>query len=354
MKMLEETLKNIRQPDDAAMKSALERQNQLTKPRGSLGVLESLSIQIAGIHRKPLPAIKNRLIITMAADHGVAAEKVSLYPQEVTRQMVLNFVNGGAAINVLGRLIDARLLVVDMGVKGGFPPTDGLVCKMIDFGTANFFNGPAMTRTQAIDCLQSGIEVLNSEFEKGLDIVAVGEMGIGNSTSASAVVSAITGRSPQFVTGKGTGIDDEQLHHKISVIQHALMINKPDKNDAIDVLSKVGGFEIGGMAGVMLAAAARSIPVVLDGFISGAAALIAYTLNPQVKDYLIASHLSTEHGHRVCLDHIGLQPLIDLNLRLGEGTGAALGIFICQAAVDLLAQMATFTQAGVSDIEHRK
>lgn len=351
--MLEETLKNIRQPDVAAMKMASERQNQLTKPRGSLGVLESLSIQIAGIQRKPLPVIKNRLIITMAADHGVASERVSLYPQEVTRQMVLNFLNGGAAINILGRLVDARLLVVDMGVNGGFPPTDGLICKMIDFGTANIFNGPAMTRTQAIDCLESGIDVLNSEVEKGVDIVAVGEMGIGNTTSAGAIISAITGRSPKYVTGKGTGIGDEQLHHKIGVIQHALMINKPDKSDAIDVLAKVGGFEIGGMAGVMLAAAANSIPVVIDGYISGAAALIAYTLNPQVRDYLIASHLSAERGHRVCLDYIGLEPLIDLNLRLGEGTGAALGIFICQAAVDLLTQMTTFTQAGVTDIEDR-
>ena len=351
MKLIEETINKIRPLDKASMQEAALRQDSLTKPRGSLGILESLSIQIAGIRRDPLPALKNKAIITMAADHGVAEEGVSLYPQEVTRQMVLNFLSGGAAINVLGRLAGARVTVVDMGVKGGFPAMDGLVCKMVDFGTASMLKGPAMTRCQAVDSIWGGIEAVQTEIARGLDILGVGEMGIGNTTAASAIVSVITGEPPQNVTGRGTGINDEQLNQKIAVISRALELNRPDKNDALDILAKVGGFEIGGMAGAMLAAAAAGIPVVIDGLISGSAALIAEGLCPQVRDYLIASHLSVERGHAVCLQKLGLRPLVDLNLRLGEGSGAALGIFLCEAAVSTLTQMATFSQAGVSDIE---
>ena len=351
MKLIEETINKIRPLDKASMQEAALRQDSLTKPRGSLGMLESLSIQIAGIKRDPLPTLKNKAIITMAADHGVAEEGVSLYPQEVTRQMVLNFLSGGAAINVLGRLAGARVTVVDMGVKGGFPAMDGLVCKMVDFGTASMLKGPAMTRSQAVDSLRGGIEVVQTEIARGLDILGVGEMGIGNTTAASAIVSIVTGEPPQNVTGRGTGINDEQLKQKIVVISRALELNRPDKNDALDILAKVGGFEIGGMAGAMLAAAADGIPVVIDGLISGSAALIAEGLCPQVRDYLIASHLSVERGHAVCLQKLGLRPLVDLNLRLGEGSGAALGIFLCEAAVSALTQMATFLQAGVSDIE---
>jgi nicotinate-nucleotide--dimethylbenzimidazole phosphoribosyltransferase len=350
MSLLEETINRIRPLDVAAMDKAAARQEQLTKPRGSLGMLESLSIQIAGARRNALPEIAHKAVITMAADHGVVDEGVSLYPQEVTRQMVLNFLSGGAAINVLGRLTGARVIVVDMGVKGGFPPTDGLICKMVGFGTANMCLGPAMTRAQAFDSLQGGIEVVQAEIGNGLDILGVGEMGIGNTTSASAIISAVTGQSPETVTGRGTGIGDEQLQKKIEVIERALSVNKPDKNDALDILTKVGGFEIGGMAGAMLAAAAAGIPVVADGLISTSAALIAAGLCPQARDYLIASHLSVERGHAICLDHLGLRPLVDLNLRLGEGTGAAFGIFICEAAVKTLTQMATFSQAGVTDI----
>jgi nicotinate-nucleotide--dimethylbenzimidazole phosphoribosyltransferase len=350
MTLLQDTIVRIRPLDAAAMEKAAVRQGQLTKPRGSLGVLENLSIQIAGIRRNPLPEIGHKVVITMAADHGVVEEGVSLYPQEVTRQMVLNFLSGGAAINVLGRLTGARVIVVDMGVKGGFPAMDGLVCKMVDFGTANMCRGPAMTRAQAVDSLQGGIEAVQAESSKGLDILGVGEMGIGNTTAASAIISTVTGRPPEDVTGRGTGIGDDQLKLKTRIIAQALAVNKPDKNDAIDILSKVGGFEIGGMAGAMLAAAAAGVPVVIDGLISGSAALIATGICPQVKDYLLASHLSVEQGHVICLDHLGLRPLVDLNLRLGEGTGAAFGIFICEAAVKTLTQMATFSEAGVSDI----
>jgi nicotinate-nucleotide--dimethylbenzimidazole phosphoribosyltransferase len=350
MKLLEDTIKNIRPLDSASMEKAAMRQEQLTKPRGSLGILESLSVQIAGITRRPLPEINHKVIMTMAADHGVVDEGISLYPQEVTRQMVLNFLNGGAAINVLGRLTGTRVIVVDMGVKGGFPAMDGLVCKMVDFGTANMCKGPAMTNAQAIDSLQGGIKAVKDEIGKGLDILGMGEMGIGNTTSASAIISAVTGRPPVEVTGRGTGIGDEQLQKKIGVIEQILVINRPDNKDALDILAKVGGFEIGGMAGAMLAAAAAGVPVVIDGLISSSAALIAAGFCPQVKDYLIASHLSAERGHAICLDHLGLRPLVDLNLRLGEGTGAVFGIFICEAAVKTLTQMATFSEAGVSDI----
>jgi len=256
MNLIDETIKNIRPPDKESMKQAALRQAQLTKPRGSLGMLEDLSIQIAGIMRRPLPEINHKVILTMAADHGVAGEGVSLYPREVTRQMVLNFLNGGAAINVLGRLVGARLTVVDMGVQGGLDPHEGLVCKMVDFGTASMLQGPAMTRAQAMDSITGGIEVVRSELEKGMDIVGVGEMGIGNSTAASAIISAVTGKPPSSVTGRGTGIGDDRLKLKIDVISRALEINHPDKGDALDVLSRVGGFEIGGMAGAMLAAAA--------------------------------------------------------------------------------------------------
>lgn len=351
MKMLQETINNIHPLDEASMKKAAVRQQQLTKPRGSLGVLENLSIQIAGIKRDPMPEITDKLIVTLAADHGVMEEGVSLYPQEVTRQMVLNLVNGGAAINVLGKLAGARVMVVDMGVKGGFTAMNGLVCKMVDFGTANMCRGPAMTRSQAVDSLRGGIEVIQAESGKGLDILGVGEMGIGNTTSASAIIAAITGEAPEKVTGRGTGIGDDQLKQKIDVVRKALEINKPDKSDAIDVLSKVGGFEIGGMAGAMLAAASKGIPVVIDGLISASAALIAAGLCPQVRSYMIASHLSVERGHGVCLEHLGLRPLVDLNLRLGEGTGAAFGVFICEAAVRTLTQMATFSDAGITDIQ---
>ncbi|MFC1870465.1 nicotinate-nucleotide--dimethylbenzimidazole phosphoribosyltransferase [Chloroflexota bacterium] len=337
--------------DSAAMAAARKRQNSLTKPHGSLGRLEELSIQIAGIRGEALPKLENKAIITMAADHGVVAEGVSLYPQEVTRQMVLNFLQGGAAINVLAQHIGARVIVVDMGVIGGFQPLPGLLCRAIDSGTRNMAQGPAMTRQQAIAALESGIEIVQAEAGKGLDIVGTGDMGIGNTAASSAVFAAVSGQPVAKATGRGTGIDAEQFAHKISVLERALQINRPNPKDPVDVLAKVGGFEIGGLAGVILAAAARRIPVVIDGFISGAAALIATGLSPQVKDYLIAAHVSAETGHQPLLDFLGLEPYLNLNMRLGEGTGAALGICLAETAVKILGQMATFGEAGVSEAE---
>jgi nicotinate-nucleotide--dimethylbenzimidazole phosphoribosyltransferase len=349
MRLLNQSIRKIRTLDADAMEKARQRQDQLTKPRGSLGVLERLSIQIAGIRREPVPSIRDKAVITMAADHGVVSRGVSLYPQEVTTQMVLNFLGGGAAINVLTRSVGARVVIVNMGVSGKLPASNEIRCKMIDAGTRDMCSGPAMTRKQAIDSVEAGIEIVETELIKGLDILGTGEMGIGNTTAASAIIATMTGKPTPAVTGRGTGINDVQLVHKIKMIELALSINRPNPADAIDVLSKVGGFEIGGLAGVIIAGAANHIPVVIDGFISGSAAMIAAGICPQVKDYLIAAHLSVEKGHMACLESLGLTPLLNLDMRLGEGTGAALGIFLSECAVNLLAQMATFSEAGVSD-----
>lgn len=352
MSSLERILKEIKPLDSSAMVAAQQRQDMLTKPSGSLGRLEKLAIHVAGIKATPLPKIEHKTVIVMAADHGVVEEGISLYPQEVTRQMVVNFLKGGAAINVLAEHTGARVIVVDMGVKGGFPPLPGLVCKMIGFGTKNMTKGPAMSYDQARDCIEAGIQVVEMEIGKKLDIIATGDMGIGNTTASSAVFAAISGKPVKRVTGRGTGIGDRQLAHKIKVIETALKVNKPNPKDPVDVLAKVGGFEIGGLAGVILAGAAYRIPVVIDGFISSVAAVVAAALSPMVKDYLIASHLSAEAGHVSALEFLGLKPLLDLNMRLGEGTGAVLGICLVEAATKLLAQMATFAEAGVSGARH--
>jgi nicotinate-nucleotide--dimethylbenzimidazole phosphoribosyltransferase len=349
-KLLNQTIKSIKPLDAEAMSSAKQRQDTLTKPRNSLGRLEELSIQIAGIQRKGIPQIDKKAIIIMAADHGVVAEGVTLYPQDVTRQMVLNFLNKGAAINVLATHIGARVIVVDMGVIGGFSQSHGLICKMIDFGTRNMTLGPAMTHNQATNSIEAGIEVLQNELRTGLDIVGTGDMGIGNTTASSAIFAAISGYPLSMVTGRGTGIEDEQLTHKIKVVEKALAVNKPDADDPLDVLAKLGGFEIGGLTGLILGAASSGIPVVVDGFISGTSALIATRLCPEVKAYLIAAHQSAENGHKYLLKYMGLSPLLNLDMRLGEGTGAALAIHLAEASVKIIRDMKTFTEAGVSDI----
>jgi len=287
----------------------------------------------------------------MAGDHGVVAEKVGNWPQEVTAQMVENFLRGGAGINVLARQLGARIIFVDVGVASDLKTDPQLVVKKIGYGTRNMCQGPAMTDEQAIQALQAGIEIVQGEADKGLDIVGTGDMGIGNTTASSAVFAAMTGKSASEVTGRGTGLTDKQLTHKVEVIERALEINRPDAARPIEVLAKVGGFEIGGLAGVMLGAAARRIPIVIDGFISGAAALIATGMAPQLKNYLIAAHASAEAGHPAMLEFMGLKPLLNLDMRLGEGTGAALGIFIAEAAVRTLNEMATFVEAGVSEGE---
>lgn len=341
-------LSGIEAPDKAAMDAARERQNRLTKPRGSLGRLEELSIVMAGIQRRADPVIRGKTVITFAGDHGVLEEGINNYPREVTAQMVLNFLAGGAGINVIARTAGVRVVVVDMGVATDYPKKPGLVVRTVGPGTANIARGPAMSRRQAEECLEAGIDVVEQEIAEGLDLLGIGEMGIGNTTPSSAIVAVCTGLPAAEVTGRGTGLDDATLVRKIAVVERALQVNRPDGKDGIDILSKVGGFEIGGMAGAVLAAAAHRIPVLVDGFISTAAALIADRICPAVRPYLIAAHRSAEPGHQAALDLLGLKPLLDLGLRLGEGSGAALAMPVVEAAVRLLAEMATFEEAGVS------
>ncbi len=342
---------NIPPLDEQAMASARARQNQLTKPQGALGRLEALSIQLAGITANVRPRFRDPVIITLAGDHGISQQGVSAYPSAVTAQMVLNFEAGGAAINVLARHVGARVVVGDLGVAAEFPKALEIVHAKIARGTQDFSREPAMTRPEAELAITTGIEIVTREIERGADLIGTGDMGIGNTTASAAIVAALTRQDVSQVTGRGTGIDDVALAHKIQVIAAALALHQPAPHDALDVLAKVGGFEIGGLAGVMLGAASRRVPVVIDGFISGAAALLACTLDSRVGSYLIAAHRSLEIGHRVTLDTLGLQPLLDLDLRLGEGTGAALGISLCLAAAKILDEMATFDDAGVSNRE---
>ncbi len=360
MNKIEETIKGISGLDYKLMAMTQERLDNLTKPLGSLGRLEELAKRIVGITRNKNPDFRHKVIFTLAADHGVTEEGVSAYTKEVTAQMVYNFIRGGAAINVLARHIGARVVVVDMGVAEKIQspkPLPGRPAgkipnfkdKKINFGTGNFTKGPAMTREEAIKSIETGIELVEKEIPKGCDIIGTGDMGIGNTTASAAIAAVIINKSPEEVTGKGTGIDDTMLKNKIEVINKALEINRPDASDAIDVLSKVGGFEIGGLAGIILAGSAKRIPVVIDGFISGAACLLAYRLEPKIKDYCISGHCSAENGHKIILDYLGFKPLLDLDMRLGEGTGACLSINLIEAAVKILTQMATFESAKVSE-----
>jgi len=281
----------------------------------------------------------------------VTAEGISAYPSEVTPQMVLNFLMGGAAINVLARHIGARVVIVDIGVAAEMEPHPDLVNKKIALGTQNIARGPAMTREQALQAIETGVDVATAEIEKGLDILATGDMGIGNTTPSAAIAAAITGRSPEEIVGRGTGVDDDGLARKIKAVRRALDVNRPDPQDGLDILTKVGGFEIAGLTGAVLAAAAHRRPVVIDGFISTAAAMIAVCMAPDVKAYLVSAHRSQELGHQIMLEWLGLEPLLDLQLRLGEGTGAVLAISLVEAACKILSEMATFSEAGVSDKE---
>lgn len=374
MNILDKTISSIKPIDISLIKKTKNRLNNLTKPQGSLGRLEDLAVQYVTMTGKENPSLVNKYIFTLAADHGVTEEGVSAYPKEVTKQMVLNFLKGGAGINVLARHVGAEVVVVDMGVAGKIlppkrDPAHGLlkvglrrekfsanyfggknfIDKKIDYGTKNMTKGPAMTTKQALKSIKVGIEVfLEIYAKKPIDIIGIGEMGIGNTTSASTIVAAITKKDVRKITGRGTGIDDKTFKNKIRIIKKALEINKPNPSDPIDVLSKVGGFEIGGLCGVILASASRKVPVVLDGFISTAAAFIAYKLCPTSREYMIASHKSVEIGHVAMLKDMTLVPLFDLNLRLGEGTGSALGIGLIDASTKILTGMATFKGAGVS------
>ena len=347
--VIAETIRTLPGVDTDAAARATARQDQLTKPAGALGRLEALSVRIAGITGRDRPRLDQRLVVVAAGDHGVSALGVSAYPPEVTAQMVANFLHGGAAINVLASHAGARVVVVDAGVAAETPIDERLVRLRLGPGTADMTAGPAMSRALAERAVAEGIRVFRAEQGgAGVDIVACGEMGIGNTTSAAAIVASVTGRRPRAVTGRGTGVDDATFERKIAAIERALAVNQPDPADGIGLLAAVGGFEIGVLAGVYLAAAASRVPAIVDGLISGAAALVAAAIAPNVAYALIASHLSTEPGHTAMLEHLDLDPLLDLGLRLGEGSGAALGMTLCVAACRVLDEMATFAEAGVS------
>lgn len=335
--------------DATAMHAARSRQGRLTKPPGSLGRLEALSVQLAGILETERPAVGEKVVVVAAGDHGVVAQGVTAYPQEITAQMVLNFLRGGAAISVMARHAGVKLLVVDAGVASNLPEASGLRHLKIGRGTADITRGPAMSRRQAERCILEGAALAQELSQQGATLIGTGDMGIGNTTPSAAIASAITGQPPEVTTGRGTGRTPAELAHKVDVVRRALAVNRPDGKDVLDVLAKVGGFEMGVLAGVILGAASLRRPVVLDGFISGAAALIACGLSPSVRGYLIASHRSAERGHRAVLRHLRLRPLLDLQMRLGEGTGAVLALAVVEAAAACLSEMATFGEAGVSN-----
>ncbi len=331
--------------DAQAMAAARQRQDTLTKPPGSLGRLERLAVQIAGITRTARPRLERRVVVVMAADHGVAHENVSAYPASVTAQMVRNFAHGGAAINVLARCANSEVVVVDVGVAANLEPDLPIRHRKIAFGTANMARGAAMSRGQALAAIAVGLDVVESVEA---DVICLGEMGIANTTAASAIVAAFTGLPVADVTGRGTGVDDATWAHKVDVIQQAIRVNAPDASDPMDVLRKVGGLEIAGLVGVVLGAAARRVPVMVDGFIATAAALVAAELCPLARGYLIAAHRSVEIGHRAALERLELEPIFALDLRLGEGTGAALALSVVDASLAILDEMATFDEAGIS------
>jgi nicotinate-nucleotide--dimethylbenzimidazole phosphoribosyltransferase len=339
-------LPNIPPLQGQAMQVARARQAVLTKPPGALGRLEALSIQLAGITGNLAWLPNRRALVICAGDHGVTAQGISAYPQAVTAQMVQNFLAGGAAANVLAKQMNTRVRVVDAGVAADFADYFGLFSNKIGRGTADISIGPAMSELQAEAALVLGLSVAQLELAQGLDILAVGEMGIGNTTAASCIIAALTGHPAHQVTGRGTGLDEAGLAHKIAIVEQALAVNKQPSGRA--VLAAVGGFEIGAMAGLMIGAAAGQVPVLVDGLISTAAALIAAEYAPEVKHYLLASHKSVEPGHVFALQKLGLTPLLDLDLRLGEGTGAVLAMPIVEAAMRTLQEMATFGEAGVS------
>ena len=397
---LAQAIERIGPADADAMARAEARQQNLTKPPGSLGRLEEVSIRLAGIFGTERPSIGGKAVIVAAGDHGVVAQGVTGYPQEVTAQMVLNFLAGGAAISVMSRHLGIRQVIVDAGVATEIPAFAGMTegagmtvsagmtgdaefrSLKIGRGTADISQGPAMSLEQAQQCLEEGITLAVEVIESGVDLLATGDMGIGNTTASSAITSAVTGHPPEETTGEGTGRTPEEMQHKISVVRTALEVNglHPHPNPppqgggdlehpslgeetssppplrggiqgGVDLLAKVGGFEIGVLAGVILGAAMMRKPVVVDGFISGAAALVANAVCPTARDYMLPSHVSAERGHRAALSGLGLTPLLDLGMRLGEGTGAALAMPIVEVAAATLSEMATFAEAGVSDRE---
>jgi nicotinate-nucleotide--dimethylbenzimidazole phosphoribosyltransferase len=332
---------------------AQSRLDNLTKPQGSLGRLEEFAKQLVAITETRMPSLDKKVVFTFAGDHGVAEEGVSAFPKEVTPQMVMNFINGGAGINVLARHAGAEVVVVDIGVDydfvgAGLKPSSTFVSSKIISGTKNMRKGPAMTRDEAVKCILVGIELANQYAKRGYQIFGTGEMGIANTTPSSAITAALTGKSVEDITGRGTGINYDAWKNKVQVIKDSIAVNKPDQNDPVDVLAKIGGAEIAGIAGLIIGASSNNVPVVIDGFISTTGALIAYLIEPKTKDYMFAAHMSQEIGHKAILEKIGLRPILDLDMRLGEGTGAALAMLVIEGGLKIYKEMATFAEAAVA------
>ncbi|WP_281939620.1 nicotinate-nucleotide--dimethylbenzimidazole phosphoribosyltransferase [Paenibacillus tyrfis] len=350
---LQQVLSDIRPLDAEIMEEAARRLDQLTKPPGSLGRLEEIAKQLAGIRGEVMPELTRKAVVVMAGDHGVCEEGVSAFPAEVTPQMVLNFLNGGAAVNVLSRQAGADVVCVDIGVNAELSHPL-LRSRKIRMGTANMAKGPAMTRAEAEAAVMIGVEIAQELAGEGYRLLATGEMGIGNTTASSALLAVLGATDPAAAAGRGTGIDDERLLHKQAVIRRAIETNRPEASDPLDALAKVGGLEIAGLVGLILGAAQSRIPVVIDGFISSAAALVAARLAPLSVSYMIASHLSQEQGHERLLTEIGLTPMLRMDMRLGEGTGAVLAFPMIEAAVRIMKEMATFADAGISGASERE
>jgi len=353
---LDEIIKGIRQADGEWIEKARRRTDQLVMPTRALGRLHEISERLCGIYRTLKPSIGRRAILVMAGDHGVVDQKVSAYPQVITGEMVRAFLRGGAGINVLARLVDADVWVVDMGIIPELDPVsmeggDRLLIHKVAKGTSNFAKGPAMTRQEAEQAILTGFRLASDLFNKGVEILGTGDMGIGNTTPSAAIGTVLTGRDLEEMVGRGTGVDDDGLSRKREAIRQGIDVNKPDPKDGVDVLEKIGGFEIGGIAGCVLAGAYHSRPVLIDGFISTAGALVAHAICPDAVDYVFAGHCSEEPGHKIMLDYLGLDPILDLGMRLGEGTGGALAMGIMEGAVRIFQEMLTFEEAGVSNKE---
>lgn len=349
---LSEIISSIQGVDQTFIEKARERTGQLVMPLRALGELHSIGERLCGINRTLSPSVKKKAFLVMAGDHGITASGVSAYPQDVTGEMVKTFLRGGAGINVLSRQLEASVLVMDVGIIPDIPPQDSeegrLIVSKVAKGTHDFTKGPAMSRSEAEAAILKGFDAAKGLFDRGVDLLGTGDMGIGNTSPSSAIGAVFTGRPVEEMTGRGAGVDDEGLQRKSEMIKRGIEVNDPKPDDPLDVLSKVGGFEIGAIAGSVLAGAFSKKPIVIDGFISGAGALVAHALCPTVTDYLFAGHQSEEPGHKIMLEHMGLQPILNLGMRLGEGTGAALAMHIIEGAARVIKEVLTFEQAGVS------
>ena len=348
MSLLDTTLADILPVDRGLEEDILNHLDNLTKPPGSLGRLESLAVKYCLAMQTTSPGLGKKMIFTFAGDHGVVEEGVSAFPKDVTPQMVLNMLYGGAAVNVLARHADAEVYVVDIGVDNTLTDVPGLIGKKVRQGTANMTKGPAMNLAEAVQAVETGITLAHKAADDGAGLIGTGEMGIGNTTPSSALFSVLLPCDVQDITGRGTGIDDRKLEHKVRVIQKAISVNQDQFADPLSTLAAVGGLEIAGICGLILGAASKKVPVVVDGFISSSAALVACKMCAPVKDYLFFSHLSAEAGHGVFMEKFGIKPILDLGMRLGEGTGAALAMMIIEAGIKIYNEMATFDSAGVS------